>query len=189
METFRDSVARALNERATLIWSGYPSWENILALSTILCSVRRADEFGCRTPAQLTMYMHQLRGARQVKRFFLWHSANYRGKSEQMDNIFKFLRACEFNLPEFIALVELFVKNAGNQVDYTYLTGGLPRWFRAEELKILEEQGVPTQISERFHQEGDTVRSLGARLQALARSRDARISTFERNWILEALPS
>lgn len=189
MEGFRDAVAHALIERTPLIWSGYPTWENILALATILCSVRKADEFGCRTPAQLTMYINQLRGAKQVKRFFLWHSANYRGKTEQMDNIFKFLRACEFNLPEFIALVELFVKNAGIQADYTYLTGGLPRWFRPEVLKILEEQGVPIQISERFYVEGDSVRSLGARLQDLARSRDARISTFERNWITEALPS
>ena len=106
-----------------------------------------------------------------------------------MDNIFKFLRACEFNLPEFIALIELFVKNAGNHVDYSYLTGGLPRWFRAEELKILEEQGIPIQISERFYVDGDSVRSLGSRLQSLAQSRDARISMFERNWILEALPS
>jgi hypothetical protein len=189
IESFRDSVTAALSERAELIWAGYPSWDNILTLAKILCSVRRADEFGCRTALQLTMYIHQLRNARQVKRFFLWHSTNYRGKAEQMDNIFKFLRACEFNLPEFIALIELFVKNAGNQVDYTYLTGGLPRWFRPEELKILEEQGIPIQISERFHVEGDSVRSLGARLQALARSRDARISTFERNWVSEALPS
>jgi len=189
IESFRDSVTAALRERAELIWAGYPSWDNILTLAKILCSVRRADEFGCRTALQLTMYIHQLRNARQVKRFFLWHSTNYRGKAEQMDNIFKFLRACEFNLPEFIALIELFVKNAGNQVDYTFLTGGLPRWFRAEELKILEEQGIPIQISERFYVEGDSVRSLGARLQALARSRDARISTFERNWISEALPS
>lgn len=189
IELFRDSVTAALAERAELIWAGYPSWDNILVLAKILCSVRRADEFGCRTPLQLTMYIHQLRNARQVKRFFLWHSTNYRGKAEQMDNIFKFLRACEFNLPEFIALIELFVKNAGNQVDYTFLTGGLPRWFRAEELKILEEQGIPIQISERFYVEGDSVRSLGARLQALAVSRDARISTFERNWVSEALPS
>jgi len=189
MEAFRDAVAAKLRERAELIWAGYPSWGNIQVLAEILCSVRRADEFGSRTPLQLTMYINQLRNAPQAKRFFLWHSANYRGKAEQMDNIFKFLRACEFNLPEFIALIELFVKNAGNHVDYSYLTGGLPRWFRAEELKILEEQGIPIQISERFYVDGDSVRSLGSRLQSLAQSRDARISMFERNWILEALPS
>ena len=106
-----------------------------------------------------------------------------------MDNVFKFLRACEFNLPEFIALIELFVRNAGNEVDYSFLTGGLPRWFRAEELKILEEQGIPIQIAERFYVDGDTVRSLGTRLQNLAQSRNPRISIFERNWILDALPS
>jgi hypothetical protein len=189
MEEFRDAAAERLTESAGLIWTGYPSWGNILLLAEILCSVRRADEFGSRTAAQLAMFINQLRNAPQMKRFFLWHSANYRGKAEHMDNIFKFLRACEFNLPEFIALIELFVKNAGYNVDYSFLTGGLPRWFRAEELKILEEQGVPIQISERFYAEGDTVRSLGARLQYLARSRNARISAFERNWILEALPS
>lgn len=189
MEAFRDAVTKALDERAALLWSGYPAWENILALAKILCTVRKADEFGCRTALQLTMYVNQLRGAQQVKRFFLWHSANFKGKTEQVDNVFKFLRACEFNLPEFIALIELFVRNAGNRVDYTYLTGGLPRWFRAEALKIMEEQGVPIQISERFYVEGDTVRSLGARLQTLVRSRDARISAFERTWITDALPS
>jgi hypothetical protein len=189
IEAFRDAVAAGLSEEAELIWSAYPTWGNLLALAKILCSVRRADEFGCRTPLQLTMYIHQLRNARQMKRFFLWHSENYRGKPEQRDNIFKFLRACEFNLPEFIALLELLVKQAEERADYSYLTGGLPRWFRAEELKILEEQGIPIQISERFYAEGDSVRSLAARLSGLAHSRNARISTFERNWILEALPS
>jgi len=59
---------------------------------------------------------------------------------------------------------------------------------RAEELKILEEQGVPIQISERFIQPGDTVVSLGDRLRALALARDERLTRLEQDWVLDALP-
>ena len=71
----------------------------------------------------------------------------------------KFLRASEHSLPEYLALIELFVSQTKPQTNYAYLLGGLPHWFRAEELKILEEQGVPIQISERFHIPGDTTKN------------------------------
>ena len=64
----------------------------------------------------------------------------------------------------------------------------LPRWFRPEALKILEEQGVPIQISERFIGANDTAMSLGTRLRELARSNDPRLSNIEREWVLDALP-
>lgn len=77
---------------------------------------------------------------------------------------------------------------AGLNVSYALLLGGLPRWFRAESLKILEEQGVPIQIAERFIEEEDTVASLGARLRKLSIEEDPRLSSIEREWVLDALP-
>lgn len=68
------------------------------------------------------------------------------------------------------------------------LLAELPRWFRDEALKILEEQGVPMQISERFFEAGDTAATLGERLRDLAIHRQGDMSEMERQWVLDALP-
>jgi hypothetical protein len=121
--------------------------------------------------------------------FFAWHSESYKGDLKRLDNVFKFLRSSEFNLPEYFAVIELFLVKAGIKASYALLLAELPRWFRAEALKILEEQGVPIQISERFIVVNDTVSSLGARLRTLAVEKDSRLSGLERDWVLDALPA
>jgi hypothetical protein len=121
--------------------------------------------------------------------FFSWHSQSYQGELKQLDNVFKFLRACEFNLPEYFAVVELFLTKAGVRANYSLLLAELPRWFRPEALKILEEQGVPIQISERFFSSGDTAATLGERLKMLALGADKNMTPLEQQWILDALPS
>lgn len=125
-----------------------------------------------------------------MKGFYHWHSTTYRGAPQRIDNVFKFLRAAEYSLPEYFAVVELFVQQAkpSASVNYSLFLAELPRWFRAEALKILEEQGVPIQISERFLRSGDTVTSLGARLRAVATSESDALSKMEKQWILQALP-
>ena len=120
--------------------------------------------------------------------FFEWHSRSYTGDPEDIDNVFKFLRASEFNLPEYFAAIQLFVSRRFPEADYSLLVGELPRWFRAEALKILEEQGVPIQISERFLAGNDSVSSLGVRLRELALAEDPRLSPLEREWVIDALP-
>ncbi len=65
----------------------------------------------------------------------------------------------------------------------------LPRWFRPDLLKILEEQGVPIQIAERFIAPGDTVATLSGRLRQLSASPALALSDLERTWILDALPA
>jgi hypothetical protein len=125
-----------------------------------------------------------------MKAFYQWHSTSYKGEPERIDNIFKFLRAAEFSLPEYFAVVELFARVASpsSNIDYSLMLAELPRWFRAEPLKILEEQGVPIQISERFIRGGDTVASLGARLRAASESDSQALSPMERQWVIDALP-
>jgi hypothetical protein len=63
----------------------------------------------------------------------------------------------------------------------------MPRWFRAEVLKNLDEQGVPVQISERFLRNGDTIATLRKRLIQEALSSRVRLTSFEKRWILDAL--
>jgi hypothetical protein len=179
----------ALSERADLRWSTYPTYDQILALCGIVCAVKKPSDFGCYSAKQLAFYISRLRESRSMFEFFAWHSESYKGDLKRLDNVFKFLRSSEFNLPEYFAVIELFLVKAGIKASYALLLAELPRWFRAEALKILEEQGVPIQISERFIVVNDTVSSLGARLRTLAVEKDSRLSGLERDWVLDALPA
>jgi hypothetical protein len=185
----KDQTYEALRLGADLKWSGYASYDQLAALCEIVCAVRKPSEFGFYSANQLAFYINRLRESTSMLRFFAQHSSTYMGDPKRLDNVFKFLRACEFNLPEYFAVIELFIKKLGFEISYALLLGELPRWFRPEALKILEEQGVPIQISERFIVQNDTVTSLGARLRTLALQEDRRLSPLERDWILDALPA
>lgn len=184
----REQTARAIASRTQIVWSGWPSYDEIRAVCNVICAVASPREFGVTSANQLTMYINKLRSAGTMREFFRWHSQSYRGAPVQIDNVFKFLRAAEYSLPEYFSAIELFLQKLGQAPNYALLVGELPRWFRAEALKILEEQGVPIQISERFLAAGDSVTSLGGRLRELARSRSPRLSALEHAWILDALP-
>jgi hypothetical protein len=84
-------------------------------------------------------------------------------------------------------VVELFAKRLNPRTNYGLFVAEMPRWFRAEVLKNLDEQGVPVQISERFVRANDTIDSLRRRLINEARNETERLTPFERRWVLEAL--
>ncbi|MDZ4691063.1 DEAD/DEAH box helicase [Terricaulis sp.] len=182
-------VRQALSANLRLGWSGYPRFEEIEAVCTVLAKVRNPREFGAFSARQLAFYLNQLRSAPTMREFFVWYSKNYRGDLHELDNVFRFLRACEYSLPEYFGAVEAFVRSERRTCDYSQFIAGLPRWFRADALKNLEEEGVPIQISERFLQHGDDPQSLRSRLRAVANSRDARMSDVEREWVLDAIPN
>jgi hypothetical protein len=184
----KDKTYEALGNRADLRWTTYPTYDQILALCSIVCAVKRPSEFGCGSARQLAYYISRLRECKSMIEFFAWHSESYQGQPRRLDNVFKFLRACEFSLPEYLAVIELFLTKAGVRAHYSLLLAELPRWFRDEALKILEEQGVPMQISERFFEAGDTAATLGERLRGLAILGRGDIAEMERQWILDALP-
>lgn len=184
----RTEIETALAKGTNLAWTGHPTYEELLATCSVICNVRSARDFGCASDRQLAMYIHKLRQSRTMREFYTWHAAGYRGDPERRDNVFKFLRAAEYGLPELFAIVELFLQKLKKHANYSLFLSELPRWFRAEALKILEEQGVPIQISERFLVSGDTVTTLGRRLREIASSADASLTPLERHWIVEALP-
>lgn len=185
----RAATNAAFRSGAPLTWSARPTYEQIAALCSVVCKVVPARIFGCGTDKQLSMYISKLRGSVTMKDFYQWHSRSYRGEAHNLDNVFKFLRSAEFSLPEYFGVVELFVKTRAITADYSLFLAELPRWFRSEPLKILEEQGVPIQISERFLRSGDTVTTLGARLRAEAASERHNLSRMEKQWIKDALPT
>ena len=186
----RAATGAALRAKAELSWNGRATYAQIQAACEVICAVEQPRKFGCASAKQLTMYISKLRQHTKMKSFYQWHSSTYRGSPQQIDNVFKFLRAVEYSLPEYFAVIELFVRQASPKLEVNYLLflAEMPRWFRSEALKILEEQGVPIQISECFLRFGDTVTSLGARLRAAAMGDGYELSKMEKNWVLQALP-
>lgn len=183
----KSAVATALSQGALLQWVGRPTYDEIFAVVTLICEVRSAQEFGAFSAKQLTFFVNRLRQSLTMKGFLLDYGVTYRGQDASKDNVFKFLRACEYGLPQYFSVVELFVKGSGHRADYSLFVSEMSRWFRAEELKNLDEEGVPIQISERFYTGGDSMAHLVRKLAAAASSGEPSLSSFERDWVVEAL--
>lgn len=183
----KDEVTKSLRKSDKLVWSGWPRWPDILELSEVVCAHKPIGGFGAFSTRQLATLINKLRQAPTLKSFLLSQDESYKGRPEGADNIFKFLRACEYGLPQHFAVVELFVKQQVYGANYSLFVGSISSWFRPEVLKELDEEGIPIQISEQFHVEGDTKISLKSRLAEMCEGKDVRLSNFERDWIIEAL--
>lgn len=178
----------ALSAGQQLGWDQWPGFEQVEAVCQVICKVKKPQDFGCASARQLAWYLLQLRGSGTMKGFFDWYSGNFSSDIQRYDGVFRFLRACEFNLPEWFSAVEMFVGKAGRYANYNLFVGEMVRWFRAEPLKILEEQGVPIQIAERFIRHGDSVTNLSRRLRDAALQSSPLLTSMERRWVLDALP-
>ncbi len=188
LEALRVEIRSALRRGAALAYSGRGDYPEIQAVCEVICEVKSPHDFGVFSAKQLTLYLNNLRRSGTMREFFAWHSESYRGEIAQLDNVFKFLRACEYSLPEYFSAVELFCKKENRPANYAYFIAEMLHWFRAVVLKNLEEEGVPIQISERFLSKDDTAATLGRRLRQAALANDRHLSKLEQLWILDALP-
>ncbi|WP_322051852.1 DEAD/DEAH box helicase [Paraburkholderia bannensis] len=179
-------VQTALDSRSSLSWVGMPRYKDIQAVVDVLCSERAPGEFGARTAKALTYFINALRMAGSMKRFLNEYDASYQGSAENYDSVFRFLRACEYGLPQWFALIEAFVKSMGVRADYGPFIQAMSRWFLPQELKDLDEEGIPIQISERFYK-GQSKVALTNLLAGLASSGSQQLTSFERSWVVSAL--
>jgi hypothetical protein len=108
----RTMVHSALTNGGRLVWGGLPRFEDLEAVTTLICKIEGPSTFGVRTARQLAFYIDRLRKAGTLERFFSWHSANFRGQPKDWDSVFRFLRACDHSLPEYFSAIEAFVVNA-----------------------------------------------------------------------------
>lgn len=183
----REQVIRSVEESDRLIWTNWPRWPEILEVCDVFCSHQNVDSFGAFNTRQFATLIDRLRKAKNLKDFLLSQDQSYKGRPENRDNIFKFLRACEYGLPQNFALVELFVRQSSPQADYSLFLGGIGSWFQPEILKELDEEGVPIQISQAFYVDGDTKATLRNRLSEAIQEPKAALSEFEREWLQHAL--
>lgn len=172
---------------SALVWSGLPDYNTTLATLDVICKVKSARDFGAFSTKQLAFQIANLRSHKSLRSFLIEHDRNFQGDLAAYDNIFKFLRACEYGLPQLFALVEIFVQKRFPHADYSYFVREMSRWFRNEALRNLDEEGVPIQISERFLKAGDDRNSLARRLTEVAITGGTALTTFERAWLLAAL--
>jgi hypothetical protein len=188
LRTMRTMVQNGLAEGGRLVWGGLPKFENLEAVTSLICKIEGPSMFGVRTARQLAFYIDKLRKANTLEQFFSWHSANFRGKPKEWDSVFRFLRACDYSLPEYFSAIYAFVKQQHPRANYSFFVSSLARWFRPGVVKELEELGVPAQISERFARSDDSAAELVRRLREAAIKSDWRLSAFEQEWIFDALP-
>lgn len=183
----KEQVVGSLEESDRLIWANWPRWPEVLEVCDVFCSQQKVGSFGAFNTRQLATLIDRLRKATSLKRFLLNQDQSYKGQPENRDNIFKFLRACEYGLPQNFALVELFVHQSSPQADYSLFLGSIGSWFQPEILKELDEEGVPIQISQAFYVEGDTKATLRNRLYEAIQDPKGALSEFEREWLQQAL--
>jgi hypothetical protein len=183
----RDQTKKANARGARLHWSGYASFQELLAVCEVICKVRAPSSLGVWSDRQLAFSLNKLRSFGSMRQFFLWYAHSYKGQSGNQDNIFKFLRACEYGLPQMFSLVQIFARQINDGADYSLLVAEMPRWFRPEILKHLDEQGIPIQVSERFVRRNDTLESLSRRLIDAATASSHMLSNFEADWIVQAI--
>lgn len=182
----KHAISREMQAGSKLVWWGMPRYPEISAVVNVICSIVSATSFGALTANQLPYLINSLRMAPTIRKFLLDFDSAYRGKPEAHDNVFKFLRACEYGLPQHFAVAELFVKQHDPRADYSLFISSLSRWFKAEELKNLDEEGIPIQISERFFG-GESREALSKKLLRLARGKSSQLTPFEQSWVLAAL--
>ena len=177
----------ALRRGSRIQWSGLPKFDDLVAVADLIAKVKRLSAFGVFSSRQLAYYILELSRPGTLRDFLVKHDEGFQGKDIGRDNIFRFLRACEYGLPQYFSVVNLFIRNAGGTADYSFFIGGLSRWFRPEVIKNLDEEGIPVQISERFYRENDNAATLRWRLLEAARDGNAVLSDFERDWVAAAI--
>ena len=179
------TIERDFSDDRRLAWSGYPAFDDIVAVCEVIDRVKSVREYGVASPRHLAFYILELRRARPIREFYQWHMENAQPRFRE--SVFKFLRGCEYGIPQWIAVTNVLVRKHFPGADYSMLEAALPVFFRPKVLKHLDEQGVPFQISERFFFPDDTVRTLGQRLVAIARGDGEQMTELERDWVLTAL--
>lgn len=181
-------VELAQTDGALPIWSGYPSYHDMLAVNEILCNALDPREhFGVASAQRLTHCMQQLRNCRTMKEFFAWYGSDA-PDDHGYDQVFLFLRACESNLALYYELTQTLLNTVCHfRLDFSPFVSQMKTLFRPDPIITLEERGIPFQIAEKCYSPYDSADDLVARIKAAARSRTDVFNSFEQDWILASL--
>jgi Helicase conserved C-terminal domain len=149
-------------EGRPLLWRGSPDYRQLEQTCRFIWLNLKHEDYGATSWRALTYWINDLRRLQNVTAFLQARldSRQTRSVDAVIDNVFKFLRACEFNLPRLFALIQDIINELSARlelarlelepVNYLYIIGGLENWFMSDGVKILEEYGIPIQISQKL---------------------------------------
>jgi hypothetical protein len=185
----KQSVERSNFDGRLPIWRGYPSYHDVLAVNTILCTaIDPLPVFGVKNDKQLSRLLQALRFADSLRTFFR-HTAERLTGELSTSEIIRFLDACQQELPHLYELVQLMINTYyGIGADFAPFVRQMTNLFRSNILTTLDAGGLPVQIAERVYRAGDTTTDLAARLRGEAKAGNEIFTAFERAWITSVLP-
>jgi len=181
-----------------LSWRGYPDYKQLEETCRLIFEL-----MGGRTGRDVVSYKHltllinQLSHSKDsiasfVQSVYL-NSQQYTPKtiSESIEFVYSFLRNwCEFSVPKFMSALDeiqkhVFEKNHLKTGDYSIYTQKVKQWFQPLSATVLEEYGLPYQVSNKIEKHrslGDDVDSV---LQNLCNYDFSRLNltAFEKNCI------
>jgi hypothetical protein len=142
---------RALSpdEIRRLSWRQFPKYLELKATAELVWSAFNLTRSGARSASQLTLLLWKLYREPSLGSFL---RSMFDGDRPMVpDDIFAFLRSCEFSLPEMLMCVQTsLTSNVSSDADYSLFVAKLESWFRPEAVKSLEEVGFPIVLFERL---------------------------------------
>jgi hypothetical protein len=187
-------------EGRKFLWRGNPDYEELEAVCRFIWEfLKQRNNFGAPTARSLTYWINDLKRTRNAANFLKARLAGRREHTvdEVIDDVFRFFRSCEYTLPTLFGLIQDVINEFAeqlevNSVDYSYMIRGVENWFMSDGVKILEEYGIPLQISQKVgvdRAEGYEIDQTLATLRASVEDGNiaSSLSQFEVDWLRDAI--
>lgn len=132
-----------------LSWQQFPKYNELKETAELIWKAFNLTRSGAWTASQLTLLLWRLYREPSMSAFL---KTMFGGKRPmQPDDLFAFLRSCEFSFPEMMMCLQTsLVNNRQSDADYALFVARLENWFRPEAIKSLEEIGFPIVLFERL---------------------------------------
>lgn len=132
-----------------LSWRQIPKYKELQETAGLIWKAFKTTRSGARSASQLTLLLWRLYREPSLSSFL---KVMFDGdRPMQPDDLFAFLRSCEFSFPEMMMCLQAsLVRNMGSQADYSLFVARLENWFKPEAVKSLEEIGLPIVLFERL---------------------------------------
>jgi hypothetical protein len=132
-----------------LSWRQFPQYPELKATAELVWRAFNLTRSGAGTASRLTLLLWRLYREPSLTAFLRRIFDGERPMAP--DDVFAFLRSCEFSLPEMLMCLQTsLVRNAQSEADYSLFVARLENWFRPEAVKSLEEVGFPIVLFERL---------------------------------------
>ncbi len=170
-----------------LSWGQFPRYEELQETAKLIWKAFNLTRSGARSASQLTLLLWRLYKEPSLTSFL---KSMFGGdRPMQPDELFAFLRSCEFSFPEMMMCLQAsLAQNAKCDANYSLFVARLENWFKPEAVKSLEEVGFPIVFFERLGLkigDGTTVEQALSAAMQIAQGRDD-IAPIEREMISDA---